>query len=107
MLAGFAKLRDDLFVGYAVIEHVVDLLAESKRQAGDFAVAAGFGLAGFESYAEGSGVFILEFWILDFGFWISGIRAPYVGCYGGRKVYRLFTDLTAILMHAIKFFGFD
>ena len=52
MLAGFAKLRDDLFVRYAVIEHVVDLLAESKRQAGDFAVASGFGLAGFELVVE-------------------------------------------------------
>src|SRR5437764_15319183 len=54
-----------------------------------------------------------EFSFSNFGFWIFGFgfrapcQAPYAGCYGGRKVYRFFTDLTEIFGHPIKFFGFD
>ena len=48
VLAGIAKPLDDRFVRDAVIEQMIDLVAEDRRQASDFAVAAGFGLAGLE-----------------------------------------------------------
>ena|SRR5436309_9379632 len=55
---GFAESLDDGFIRHAVIDHLVDLVAEGQWQASDFAIAAGFGLAGLELKIEivGGGV---------------------------------------------------
>ena len=47
-----AEPFDDGFIRDAVVEHLVDLVAEFGGQAGDFAVSAGFGLASAEFAAE-------------------------------------------------------
>ncbi len=52
VLAGFAESLDDGFVRHAVIEHLIDLVAEGQWQASDFAIAARFGLAGLELNTE-------------------------------------------------------
>ena len=48
MLAGLAEPFDDGFIGNAVVEHLVDLVADLGRKPGDLAVTTGFGLAGPE-----------------------------------------------------------
>jgi hypothetical protein len=45
MLASVTEALDDRFVGDAVIEHLIDLVAERLGQPGDLAVAPGLGLA--------------------------------------------------------------
>jgi hypothetical protein len=40
VLAGRSEFFDDDFVGNAIVDHLVDLLAEGKGQASDFAVAS-------------------------------------------------------------------
>jgi hypothetical protein len=52
VFAGIAEFFDDDFIGDAVIEQAVDLVAQLGGKAGDFAVAAGFGLAGLELAGE-------------------------------------------------------
>ena len=52
MLSVGAEVFDDLFIGQAVVDHVVDLGTYSGGQASDFAVATGPGLAGLQLASE-------------------------------------------------------
>jgi hypothetical protein len=62
--AGIAEFFDDDFIGDAILEHAVDLVAQFGRQPSDFAVAAGFGLAGLELAGEVvlERVGVVEYW---------------------------------------------
>src|SRR6476646_9966881 len=48
MFAGVAELFDDDFVGHAIFNPAVDLVAKLGGKAGDFAIATGPGLAGLK-----------------------------------------------------------
>jgi hypothetical protein len=52
MFAGVTKSFDDDFIGDAVFDQAVDPVAKLGGKSGDFAVAAGFGLAGLELAGE-------------------------------------------------------
>jgi hypothetical protein len=64
VLAGIAEFFNDDFIRDAVLDQAVYLVAQVGRQPSDFAVAAGFGLAGLELAGEVvlERVGVVEYW---------------------------------------------